>query len=340
MIKLTPKGQESCKSWLYDWVFQPNIPINNPIREPIYNRIGYGGSLSVATTAGKAIYDEIKNRSFANIDSALNKLSGYYFYKDLKNGDITDRSTFHRKPAETLASYIAYFCADNGIFWDDTIRSSYENETFKKTILGQALEQGECFVSQQLNKPAKSQQSTATQSTATKSTTSTGPKNPYKSSGGQSGNVKSLVGLPGQKIDLSQIYPYLYFVKGEYSKIPGKAAFVFTNPLNGQTRCSIKIGSSNGYSDCVLFFATIQEADNCLAQARTLSRVTAGDFVNLEVVKQKVDKNGYFLIETDGGRAYIKASKLNEDINTSAEEDNIKIADIEAFDEAFMKYEY
>ena len=339
MVKLTPSQQELAKSWLYDYIFTPGIPINNPKRKPAFEY--YYNRTSIAQW-GQEIYNEIKNRTFKDVNRFLNNLSGARFYKTLEGTQFTTPDTTKKAP-DVLARYIAWFCSQNGIYWDDTIRTPYELDEFKKTYLGQALEEGGCFASQVQEKTAQ----TSTISNSAGASANNGPRNPYKSSGPQSGNIKSLIGTPGQKINLTN--SDIYTICGKYAN-NNKPAWLFVTPASSGAQCPLKAGSANGYTDCILYFDNALTADKFLQAGQNLPRVKNGDIVELKVYKYKLDPNGYFKINTDFGEAYIRASKLNENLELDLTEDQkndteiidkgYEIQDIEVFDEAFHKYEY
>lgn len=267
--------------------------------------------LSVLRPFCEQIVQIILEGEFTNIDNALERLSKWYFNPDLNASDYETRG-IKVKPNK-LAEYIAAFCVANGIYWDDSIRSTMEIDSFKATLLGTALEAFGGFVSQPLA-VARTRVARAARSSA--GTSSADPKNPYKSEGPKSEFARDLKSIPHKKEMLSGTSGYVFSISGVNTRATKVKAFAFIKPLDdkgakGSTN-KVNIGSSNGYSDCKLYFETATEADNFLVQCKTICPSWVTD---LEVVKKSVDKNGYFKIGTEFGDAYISAVKLNEAID-------------------------
>ena len=303
--KLTPAEQRNARSWLHDVFLAGKLLDESKAKradgsDRFYNRYS---SKPRIVTACEDICNEILNRSFKDIQNSLNYVSNYSFYKDFNN----TRTIY--KSSSVLASYIAWFCKENGIYWDDTVASTYEIELFEKTDLGQAVKEFGCYIS------------VVTQIKFAKGTTTTGkgtrsgqPKNDYKSTGGQSSNARDLIGTPGVKINVSGTEVYcIEGVNANTTKIP--AAYIkplSTSGAAGNTN-KVFIGDPSGYTDCKVFFEDFNNAltflDNCITGNKIPSNIS-----NLKVVKAKVDKNGYFEIGTEFGPVFIKASKLNEEL--------------------------
>ena len=320
-IKLNAKDTENALSWMHDMLYAGGIK-STTRRSSWYtftNNV-YNQQRTEAEQDCKEICTEILNRQFKDLDNCFNRLAECEF-----RGTFTHKAKRIKRSAEYLASYVAWFCAQNEIYWDNRLKSSYEMEIFEATLLGAALKLYDCFV-----EPVVAQKVAQTN----KSTGGTGrvagqpPKNDYKSSGGQSSNVRDLKGTPGNKEILS--VSVLYRIEGtnaNTTKVP--SAFIKPLKANGAVGSTNKvfIGDPSGYTDCTLFFDDSLSADTFLAQCMQRASIP-NNISNLHVAKVKVDKNGYYRVGTEYGDAYIKASKLNEAIaeqaNSTLAENNLK----------------
>ena len=91
-------------------------------------------------------------------------------------------------------------------------------------------------------------------------------------------------------------------------------------PLNPKGAAGEKnkvfINASHGYGVCECLFDEMDDAVNFYNQIVSNNRVP-NDVASLQVVKIKVDKNGYFLTDTEFGICAIAAKVLNEAIDES-----------------------
>ena len=300
------------------------------------------------TQAAKAICQEIQNRAFDffNLDSAFNTIDNVEFIKDPNAG----RGRTISRSKEDLANFIAYFCKENGIIWDDisTNKTTYEMDAFRKTILGRALWDAECFASQ-IGKASANTSTTPSSTPRAASTRTPGqpPKNPYKQSGPQSSKVRDLIGTPGQKITTSA--GRVFKIVGDNQNAQKFNAVANIKPLSkngaaGNTN-KVFIGSAQGYTDCVCYFDNQIDANNFLAKCQA---ICPPNVVNLHLIRMAPDSNGYFQVGTEFGPVWVSARTLNEAITEAANEEAAKatkvktfpsIKDIDAYTEAFYKYE-
>jgi hypothetical protein len=255
--------------------------------------------------AAKVVCDELVNRDFTNIDRELNQLHSYGAsgYK-----------------AVTYAKAIVYAAELLELYWDDTLKTPYEIDEFKKTMLGEAVYKYGRYISAIQDKPSRAPRaasSTAGSSTGG-STPASQPQNGYKSSGAQSGNVRDLQdlnggpGTPGQKVTAAGKYIFRIIGDNPQSKnIPN----VFIKPLSpsGATGNTNKVffSSGNGYTDCTCYFDDENDAQDFLNKIVAAGRVPA-NISNPRVVKRNADPNGYFLAGTEFGVCAISAKTLNE----------------------------
>ena len=110
---------------------------------------------------------------------------------------------------------------------------------------------------------------------------------------------------------------YVYWISGEFTN-PGKTQpKLHVKPQHGKTPLKVDYGSGQGYNDCILYFASEQDARNfmSIADANKPSKVKS-----LQLKKIGEDKNGYVEVDTEFGHAYIKASKLHEEVEEDLED--------------------
>jgi hypothetical protein len=262
--------------------------------------------------ASKVVCDELVNRDFTNIDQALNLLHNYG-----PNG----------YKAITYAKAIVYAAELLELYWDDTLKTPYEVEEFKKTMLGEAVYKYGRYISAIQDKPTKATRSASSSSGASTSgsAASAQPQNGYKSSGAQSGNVRDLQdlnggpGTPGQKVTAAGKYIFRIIGDNPQSKnVPN----VFIKPLSasGATGNTNKVffSSGNGYTDCTCYFDDENDAQDFLNKIIAAGRVPA-NISNPRVVKRNADPNGYFLAGTEFGVCAISAKTLNETLIEEAD---------------------
>lgn len=286
-------------------------------------------SINIASNANFQSYateicDELVNRSFNNIDHSINRISNYGFNMP------GSTKTKHLKP-EQIAKCIVYMAELVQVYWDDTVRTPYEIDEFKKTLLGNAVYAYGRYISAIPDKPTRTRTNSAPNvAAATGGTGIAGakqPKNGYKQSGGQSANARDLrdldgisPGTPGNKVFAGG--PFIYRIIGDKQK--SNTPNVFINPLSasgaaGKTN-KVKFSSGNGYSDCTCFFDDPNDANKFLNELINNNRIPV-DVTNPHVVKGKADPNGYFLVGTEFGVVAISASKLNEALTETANEE-------------------
>ena len=260
--------------------------------------------------SAKVVCDELVNRDFTNINDALNTLHSF----------APTRNGAPRLKAEGFAKAIVYMAELLELYWDDTLKTPYEVDEFKKTLLGDAVYKYGRYISAIQDKPARAPRSISSTSTGStgSATTAQPPQNNYKQSGAQSGNVRDLrdlnggPGTPGQKVTAAGKYIFRIIGDNPQSKnIPN----VFIKPLNasGATGNTNKVffSSGNGYTDCTCYFDDENDAQDFLNKIIAAGKVPA-NVSNPRVVKRNADPNGYFLAGTEFGICAISAKTLNE----------------------------
>ena len=169
------------------------------------------------------------------------------------------------------------------------------------------------------------------------------PKNGYKQSGPQSGNVRDLrdasgvgVGTPGQKVVAKG--SYIYKIVGD--KTGSNTPNAFIKPLSASGNAGgtnkVFISSGNGYTDCTCYFDDPNDAQKFLDEIIKNNRVPA-NVTGLRVVKNKADPNGYFVVGTEFGVCAISAKTLNEAINEALEEKAERTVSWEKATEGYTK---
>ena len=302
----TAKAELYAKSWFHDITLAAGLRTKD--FRPANKRDSFFPDY---VQSAKNICDEVVQRNFNNIDKDIRNLSRYYVRPTLDPNDNTRRSA---KP-EVIAKYIVYMAKELNLYWDDTVRTPYEIDEFKRSLLGSAVYQYNQYIS--AIKDPKSSKSTKTGGNSNSNSSSSSsagqpPKNGYKQSGPQSGNVRDLHGQPGVKAQAEG--PYVYRIMGENPQSKNVPTVVI-KPLSssgatGNTN-KIFISSGNGYTDCTCYFDDITEATTFMNKVINSGRVPA-NVSNLHIVKRAAEANGYFIVGTEFGECAISAKTLNE----------------------------
>lgn len=306
-IFTSPEKEQEAKSIMHDITLLGGL---RTVDQRIGPRYSYE---SKAITAMQAVCDELQNRDFNNIDNSLNILYHYTYFPKSLDGQNNWRGWVRTKP-EHLAKAIVYFAELVNIYWDDTLKTPYEIDEFKNSILGAAVYKYGRYISAIKDKTSRSKSNATSTSggTTTSGATKSAPQNGYKQSGPQSGNVRDLQGNPGDKVTADTSFIYKIIGDNPQSKnVPN----VFIKPLNasGETAGTNKIfiSSGNGYTDCTCYFDDPNDAQTFLDKIIQNNRVPS-NITNLRVVKLKADPNGYFLVGTEFGTVAVSAKTLNE----------------------------
>ena len=308
-IFTTPAAEQTAKRWL------SLVTVASGLRTDPNNNIRYDANFKKYATA---ICDELVNRDFNNIDDSIKQIAYYGFSMP------GERKTKHLKN-EQIAKAIVYMAEQVQLYWDDTVRTPYEIDEFKKTLLGEAVYAYGRYISAIQDKPARVRANNAPGVASAAGGTGVAgnkqPKNNYKQTGGQSANARDLKGQPGEKVYAEG--PFIYRIIGDDPTITNTPN-VFVNPLSnsgasGNTN-KVKFGSGNGYSDCTCFFDDLNDATTFLNKVAQDKEVM-GKVTNPRVVKGKPDPNGYFIVGTVFGDCAISAKKLNEALNEAVNEE-------------------
>jgi hypothetical protein len=307
-IFTTPEAEQTAKAWLHDVTLAAGIRTNNQ----------RGSSQSFPAwyiTAAQKVCDELINRDFSDVDSSLSTIARVRFNSVLDPNKSRKYKTL--KP-EAAAKCVVFMAELLQLYWDDTIRTPYEIDEFKKTLLGNAVYKYKRYISAIPNQASKSAKGSTPRAAGQP------PKNNYKQSGPQSGNVRDLRYAPGQKVYADTSFIYKIIGDNPASK---NTPNVFIKPLSAIGAVSgssndtnkIFISSGNGYTDCTCYFDDPNEATAFLNKVLASNRVPA-NVSNLRVVKNKADSNGYFIVGTEFGDCAVSAKTLNEALQESAKE--------------------
>ena len=310
-IFITPETQAAAKAFMHDLLVAANKISSQ--RKRGYHSFTYSNEKQAAT----AICDELIERDFKNINSSINMVADTSFYTldgDYKKGF----------KAESVAKAIVYMAELNNLYWDDTDKTPYEIDEFKKTLLGDAVYKYGRYISAiQDPKTAKSKVATSTSGNAATSGGTSGSSSNGKPIGPQSANIRDLrdpsgnPGTPGQKVIASGSLMFkIVGDKGNGKNTPN----AFVNPISrsgavGNTN-KVKFSSGNGWTDCTCMFDDLTDAQDFLAKllANNQDAVKA----NARIVKFSPDSNGYFLVGTEYGICAISARKMNEALAEAA----------------------
>ncbi len=270
---------------------------------------------------------KVETQRFLAFDAAIKALSQCSFLPGL-----TLSKGYVREEPKTLCAFIAWFCDENKLVYNNINASVEEMKQIKNTLIGKTLWDNYLFAKEHkpennpnkgpidihTNAPDKSIPQAAP-TTSTQSGNNGTPTATTVKPGGAAGhtlyrnNAGGIVGT-GKLTNISN--GYVYWIGGEFTN-PGKTKpKLHVKPQYGRTPLKVDYGSGQGYNDCILYFASEQSARNFMgiADANKPSKVKS-----LQLKKIGEDKNGYVEVDTEFGNAYIKASKLHEEIEEDLE---------------------
>lgn len=322
-IFTTPAGEAAAKAWMHDTmviggILSSSQRTSTDIYFTYYNPVP-------STEAGK-ICDELVNRDFTDIDSSIKHMANYRFYPSMKD-QVKDK----RFSQEEIAKAIVYMAERLGLYWDDTIRTPYEIDEFKKTILGAAVYKYERIISaikDKTSKTSKSSSKSAASNSATPKATSAASSSSvpgFKQQGPKSGEARDLIGLdggagkPGEKVYIDPAIGYALAIRGQKPGVKSDYCAQI-RPLDprgavGSTN-KVFFSASHGYGSGICYFDEMSDAKSFYDKL-VKSGIVPSDVTNVEIVKTKIDKNGYFLFGTEFGICAVSASVLNENVNSS-----------------------
>lgn len=336
MKTLDPKILERSKGWLRD-IFFPcakgkSLTAEDPLLVTLVNP-NDNLSSDLLAAACKVLYRLIVDRKFDNSDVQFEDIMKYvYNYKDQTTKDRTELQMI----PEFVANALAWMCKVNEIYWDDTSTTSYRVDYFKKSYLGKALWDFECFATQpKTTTSGSTTSSTSNTNTSRKTSTSTtSSSSKYQNRGQLSSVARDMISKPGDKFTVNG--PDVFYIRDTVtqSKKPIRAYIKPVNPnaeINGTNK--VFVGNSNNWGDVTCFFETQTEATEFMQKI-----INSGAYSEpLSVVSKKAESNGYFAINTNLGKCIIRAFDLNEEVEDVIEE-NLEISPEEAARKMFEKF--
>jgi hypothetical protein len=309
-----PTTEAAAKAWIHDVMAIAGILQQS---QRTANEIYFTRYSSVPVDSARKICDELINRDFTDIDSSIRTISHYQFYDRL-----TQSGSLKQATPEYVVKVIIYAAELFNLYWDDTIRTPYELEDFKKTMLGEAVFKYGRHISAIQDKPASRKSSSTSSGTA--NTTQSAPKNDFRQQGPKSSQATGLINLdgtpiapgqPGQKVFIDK--GYALAIRGTVAGKASKVRAVIT-PLNSKgasgSKNKVYINASHGYGVAECLFDEMSDATDFYNKLVQSGRVPS-DVTDLQIGQISVDKNGYFLVDTEFGICAIAARVLNEEVD-------------------------
>lgn len=318
---LTPEELQIGNKWLKT-VFFPCVRQGN-------TDYVSGWHKSDVNIACKTIYKFIVDRQMdaqGNLTAHFEALGKAEYYGD----SSLDYSNTYKIRSNTFMKVFANICAKREIFWDDGEYTPFELEHFKKTPFGETLWDFRCFVSQEPDvrkvpttnaTPLKA--ATANNSAAVSGNTApAAPKAPRATGAGHTLYRNNAGGIVGTSKDILTV-PEMYCILGEFNPKGKTSPKIHVSPQGQGAPLRVKYTSGQGHNDCILYFDSLSAANDF----KTKCDVNLpANVAFLKVKKLATDPNGYVQVDTQHGPAWIKASKLHEEVE-EAEADTMVITD-------------
>ena len=277
---------------------------------------------------------KVETQRFLAFDKAIKALAPCHFLPGLDElrGSVGE-------PAEVLCTFIAWFCSANNLVYDNRNASVEEMKQIKNTLIGATLWDNYLFAvgHTPANNPGGGTVASTGGASANPDPTPA-PANPATNNGNGAGTVtqttvksggpaghtlyrKNASGILGNgKVTKISTDGYVYWITGKFVATGGKTdPKLHVKPYYAKAPLKVNYGSGQGYNDCILYFCSKQQAENFMGIADAAKPNTVA---SLMVKAIGEDKNGYVEVATEFGNAYIKASKLHEDVEENLEENN------------------
>lgn len=265
--------------------------------------------------AVKEILDMIINRTF---DSQFKLDDKIVFLSNTCFSNKYDGLNKYYLSTNEIADIISDMCVKCGIFWDDSLLTTFEIDAFKKTILGDALASKNRLLSDANAVPASAANATsaASATSAATSVKSTSPKatGTWQSRGALSDQARGLIGAAHQKINPNTTM-YSIYDENVVNKAGTKHPFICIYPLHdkgdaGNNKNKIFCAFINNFGDCKCLFDSATAAQDFVDTA-----MQKGLTVTSPKIKQeRYDGNGYFKLDTELGPVYLRAFEFNEEL--------------------------
>lgn len=328
---LTPEELQTGNKWLKT-VFFPCVRNDNAE----YVTDSYDKPHVV--TACKAIYQFMVDRQIdtqGTMEPHFNALGAANYF----NTAAFDYASTYSIKAKTFMKIFANICAKREIFWDDGEYTQFELDYFKKTPFGEILWDFRCFVSQEPDtvKMPKSATTTASNGSST-------PKAPRATGTGAGhtlyrNNAGGIIGTAKDILTVSE----MYCIMGEFNPKGKTSPKIHVSPQGKSlnTPLQVKFTSGQGANDCILYFDDLAVANDFKTKcdANLPSNVAF-----LKVKKLPTDPNGYVKVSTNYGEAWIKASRLHEEIIEDEADvelvEEVVTEEVEQLPESYYREEY
>lgn len=327
---LTPEELQTGNKWLKT-VFFPCVKQGN-------TDYVSGWSKSDVNVACKTIYKFIVDRQIdtgGTLEPHFDALGGAEYYGDAS----LDYANVYKIKARTFMKIFANICARREIFWDDGEYTPFELDYFKKTPFGETLWDFRCFVSQEPDTiKIKSPSSARTSSSG--NGTPAAPKAPRATGAGHTLYRNNAGGIVGTSKDILTV-PYMYCIMGEFNPKGKTSPKIHVSPQGQSAPLRVKYTSGQGHNDCILYFESLAAADDFKVKC---DANLPANVAFLKVKKLATDPNGYVQVDTQYGPAYIKASKLHEEIVEDEADvelvEEVVTEEVEQLPESYYREEY
>lgn len=330
---LTPEELQAGNKWLKT-VFFPCVKQGNA------EYVSNDWRKSDAVTACKAIYQAIVDRlldTSGNLTAHFETLGDLDYYNDAS----FDYANTYKIKAKALMKVFANVCAKREIFWDDAEYTPFELDYFKKTPFGEVLWDFRCFVSQEPDVRKTPTTSTATPRATTSGTkTPAAPRAPRATGAGHTLYRNNAGGIVGTSKDILTV-PEMYCILGEFNPKGKTSPKIHVSPQGQAAPLRVKYTSGQGHNDCILYFDNLNTANDFKTKC---DANLPANVAFLKVKKLATDPNGYVQVDTQYGPAWIKASKLHEEIVEDEADvelvEDVVTEEVEQLPESYYREEY
>ena len=333
---LTPEELQAGNKWLKT-VFFPCVKQGNA------EYVSTGWRKSDVVSACKAIYQAIVDR-FLDTKDVLTPHFDTLGSTEYYNDPSFDYANTYKIKARTLMKVFANVCAKREIFWDDAEYTPFELDYFKKTPFGETLWDFRCFVSQEPDVRKAPTVGTPSTSRATSAanggTTSSAPKAPRTTGAGHTLYRNNAGGIVGTSKDILTV-PEMYCILGEFNPKGKTSPKIHVSPQGQGAPLRVKYTSGQGHNDCILYFDSLSAANDFKTKC---DANLPANVAFLKVKKLATDPNGYVQVDTQYGPAWIKASKLHEEIVEDEADvelvEEVVTEEVEQLPESYYREEY
>ena len=329
---LTPEELQAGNKWLKT-VFFPCVKQGNA------DYIANGWNKLDCVKACKAIYQFIVDRQIDTQDTMtphFETLGGTDYY----NSSSFDYNDTYKLRAKALMRVFANICAKREIFWDDAEYTTFELDYFKKTPFGEILWDFRCFVSQEPDVLKVPTVGTTPRANANGGSAPAAPKAPRTTGSGHTLYRNNAGGIIGTSKDILTV-PEMYCILGEFNPKGKTSPKIHVSPQGQGAPLRVKYTSGQGHNDCILYFDSLATANDFKTKC---DANLPANVAFLKVKKLTTDPNGYVQVDTQYGPAWIKASKLHEEIVEDEADvelvEEVVTEEVEQLPESYYREEY